>query len=150
MCIRDSDATVRTIDAVMRLLALRFQESGGAPLRVSDRANLRKLEQALRDAKRGSANRRRWSRRACELQAEVGDGQTPAQVLDIGAGGLRIGNAELAVVPGDAITVRVRLGEGRLSRMAIFDTKVAWVDAPSRSFGTIFAGPATWQLADQP
>ncbi len=141
------EAALRTVDAVVRLLRLRNREGDGAPLKIHDRERLRKLESALRESRRGGANRRRWSRLPCRLAAQVGDAQDTARVVDIGAGGLRIVGSELPLVPGDEITVRVLLGEGRLARVAVFACRVAWVDAAESAFGAIFAGPARWELA---
>ncbi|MEM6296455.1 MAG: FHA domain-containing protein [Myxococcota bacterium] len=141
------EAAMRTVDAVVRLLRLRNREGDGAPLKIHDRERLRKLESALRESRRNSANRRRWTRLPCRLAAQVGDAHDTARVVDIGAGGLRIVGSELPLVPGDPITVRVLLGEGRLARVAVFSCKVAWVDATESSFGAVFAGPARWELA---
>ncbi len=141
------DTAQRAVDTVMRLLSLRAQESGGASLRVQDRGRLRKLEQALRESRRGSANRRRWARLPCRLGARIGDDDHPVRLIDIGAGGLCIGGTNLPLAPGDEVTVKVMLGEGRLARVAIFETRVAWVDALEGCFGALFAGPARWELA---
>lgn len=140
------EAALRTIDAVVRLLKLRAQESDGALLKIQDRENLRRLEGALRESRRNRANRRRWTRLPCQLSAQVGE-DGDAQVTDIGAGGLRIHGGQLKPEPGDVITIRVHLGEGRLARIAVFQTKVAWVDADAGAFGAVFDGPAHWELA---
>lgn len=140
------EAALRTIDAVVRLLKLRAQESGGALLKIQDREALRRLEGALRESRRNRSNRRRWSRLPCRLAAHVGEQDVEARVTDIGAGGLRV-TGGFDVAPGDLLSVRVHLGEGPLTRIAVFQTKVAWVDQASRSFGAIFAGPAHWELA---
>jgi len=140
------EAALRTIDAVVRLLKLRAQESGGALLKIQDREALRRLEGALRESRRNRNNRRRWSRLPCRLAAHVGDQDVEARVTDIGAGGLRV-TGGFQVAPGDLVNVRVHLGEGPLTRIAVFQTKVAWVDAKSSTFGAIFAGPAHWELA---
>ncbi len=141
------DAALRTIDAVVRLLKLRAQETGGALLKIQDRENLRKLEGVLRESRRKKNNRRRWSRLPCQLLAHVGDEDGDALVTDIGAGGLRVAGSSIPVLPGDMISVRVHLGEGRLARIAVFQTKIAWVDKANDTFGAIFAGPAHWELA---
>ena len=140
------EAALRTIDAVVRLLKLRAQESGGALLKIQDREALRRLEGALRESRRNRDNRRRWSRLPCRLAAHVGERDVEACVTDIGAGGLRVSGG-FQVAPGDLVNVRVHLGEGPLTRIAVFQTKVAWVDEKSSTFGAIFAGPAHWELA---
>ena len=68
-------------------------------------------------------------------------------MTDIGAGGLRISGGGLRVQPGDAVTIRVHLGDGPLARIAVFQTRVAWTDDGAHSFGAIFDGPAHWELA---
>ena len=141
------EAALRTVDAVVRLLKLRAQESGGALLKIQDRENLRRLEGVLRESRRNRSNRRRWSRLPCQLSAQVGDLGDDARVTDIGAGGLRVSGGNLMLAPGDVVTVRVHLGEGPLARIAVFQTKIAWVDDSNDTFGAIFAGPAHWELA---
>lgn len=141
------EAAQRTVDAVIRLLKLRAQESGGALLKMQDRQALRRLEGVLRESRRNRSNRRRWSRLPCRLAAQVGREETDAKVTDIGAGGLRVSGRSLPVQPGDTVNVRVHLGEGPLTRVAVFQTKVAWVASDTGSFGAIFSGPAHWELA---
>lgn len=141
------EAAQRTVDAVVRLLKLRAQESDGALLKMQDRQALRRLEGVLRESRRSRSNRRRWSRLPCRLAAQIGDGQAVAKVTDIGAGGLRVTGGRFQLEPGDMVSVRVHLGEGPLTRIAVFQTKIAWVDADSGSFGATFAGPAHWELA---
>lgn len=143
------EAALRTIDAVVRLLKLRGKESGGALLKIQDRENLRKLEGALRESHRNKANRRRWSRLPCQFAASIGEeeGQTgEARVTDIGAGGLRV-SSSARVEPDDLISVRVRLGEGRLARVAVFEMKVVWANAEENTFGARFHGSVQWELA---
>ncbi len=140
-------AALRTVDAVVHLLKLRSLESGGDMLRIQDRESLRRLEGVLRESRRSKANRRRWLRLPCELSAELGEGHDDARVTDIGAGGLRIDGRSVQVTPGDELMVRVRLGDDRLARVVVFQTRVAWVDSSNGTFGTIFAGPAQWELA---
>ncbi len=141
------EAALRTIDAVVHLLKLRSEESGGGMLRIQDRESLRRLEGALRESRRNKANRRRWIRLPCHLSAELGESHQEASVTDIGAGGLRIGSPSARVSPGDTLMVRVLLGDDRLARVVVFHTKVAWVDTANGAFGATFAGPAQWELA---
>lgn len=143
------EAALRTIDAVVRLLKLRAKESGGALLKIQDRENLRKLEGVLRDSHRNKANRRRWTRLPCQFAASIGEEEAEtgeARVTDVGAGGLRV-ISEQDVEPGDLISVRVRLGEGRLARVAVFQTKVIWVNRTENTFGARFHGSVQWELA---
>lgn len=143
------EAAVRTIDAVVRLLKLRAKESGGALLKIQDRENLRKIEGVLRESHRNKANRRRWIRLPCQFAASIGEEEAEtgeARVTDVGAGGLGV-SSELRVEPGDLISVRVRLGEGRLARVAVFQTKVVWVNPTENTFGTRFHGSVQWELA---
>lgn len=141
------EAAQRTVDAVVRLLKLRAQESGGALLKMQDRQALRRLEGVLRESRRNRSNRRRWSRLPCRLAAQIGEDEADARVTDIGAGGLRVTGGTFHLEPGDMVSVRVHLGEGPLTRIAVFQTKIAWVDDQSGTFGAIFAGPAHWELA---
>ena len=141
------EAAQRTVDAVVRLLKLRAQESGGALLKMQDRQALRRLEGVLRESRRNRSNRRRWSRLPCRLAAQVGEEEADARVTDIGAGGLRVAGGTFQLEPGDMVSVRVHLGEGPLTRIAVFQTKIAWVDPDTGTFGAIFAGPAHWELA---
>ncbi len=141
------EAAQRTVDAVVRLLKLRAQESGGALLKMQDRQALRRLEGVLRESRRNRSNRRRWSRLPCRLAAQIGEGEADAKVTDIGAGGLRVAGGTFQLEPGDMVSVRVHLGEGPLTRIAVFQTKIAWVDPDMGTFGAIFAGPAHWELA---
>lgn len=141
------EAAQRTVDAVVRLLKLRAQESGGALLKMQDRQALRRLEGVLRESRRNRSNRRRWSRLPCRLAAQIGEDEADARVTDIGAGGLRVTGGTFQLEPGDMVSVRVHLGEGPLTRIAVFQTKIAWVDPDTGTFGAIFAGPAHWELA---
>ncbi len=143
------EAALRTIDAVVRLLKLRAKESEGMLLKIQDRENLRKLEGVLRESHRNKANRRRWTRLPCQLAANIGEQGSEtaeARVVDIGAGGLRVSGI-LRVEPGDSLCIRVWLGEGRLARAAVFQTKVVWVSPKSDAFGVLFEGAANWDLA---
>lgn len=134
------------VDAVLKLLALRDKEARGARLRVQEREGIRRLEAALRSP-RGSGNRRRWARLPCKLTARLGDGATASAVVaDIGAGGISIESSDLPIAPGDEVTIRVVLGEDRVSRTAVFHTRVVWVDAMEGTFGAVFAGPASWEM----
>lgn len=141
------EAAHRAIDAVMRMLALRHREASGQPLKVQDRVQLRKLEQALRESNRGRDNRRRWARLPCQLGAEVDEGASRGVVSDVGAGGLCVQEVNLVPAIGDELSIGVRLGDDRYSRVAVFSTRVVWVDSGHSSFGAIFAGPARWELA---
>ncbi len=141
------EAAHRAIDAVMRMLALRNREASGQPLKVQDRVQLRKLEQALRESNRGRDNRRRWARLPCQLGAEVDAGASRGVVSDVGAGGLCVQEVNLVPQIGDELSIGVRLGDDRYSRVAVFTTRVVWVDSGHSSFGAIFAGPARWELA---
>ncbi|MGH1343903.1 MAG: FHA domain-containing protein [Nannocystales bacterium] len=143
------EAALRTLDAVVRLLKLRAKESGGALLKIQDRENLRRLEGVLRESHRNKANRRRWTRLPCQFTASIGEEgaeTTAARILDISAGGLRV-EGQQGVEPGDLVSIRVRLGEGRLARVAVFQTRVVWVNPDDDTFGALFDGPAQWELA---
>jgi len=143
------EAALRTLDAVVRLLKLRAKESGGALLKIQDRENLRRLEGVLRESHRNKANRRRWTRLPCQFSASVGEEGAETgegRVTDISAGGLRVAG-QRGVEPGDLVSIRVRLGDGRLARVAVFQTKVVWVNPEEDTFGALFDGPAQWELA---
>lgn len=143
------EAALRTLDAVVRLLKLRAKESGGALLKIQDRENLRRLEGVLRETHRNKANRRRWTRLPCQFSASIGEEGAETgegRIIDISAGGLRV-SGQRGVEPGDLVSIRVRLGDGRLARVAVFQTKVVWVNAEEDTFGALFDGPAQWELA---
>jgi hypothetical protein len=141
-----AESAQHAVDAVLRLLALRDKEARGARLRVQEREGIRRLEAALRSPK-GTGNRRRWARLPCKLTARLGDGATASAVVtDIGAGGISIESSDLPIAPGDEVTIRVVLGMDRVSRTAVFHTRVVWVDAMEGTFGAVFAGPASWEM----
>ncbi len=146
---RGHEAALRTLDAVVRLLKLRAKESGGALLKIQDRENLRRLEGVLRESHRNKANRRRWIRLPCRFAASMGEEGAETgegRIIDIGAGGLKVAGPG-GVEPGDLVSIRVRLGDGRLDRVAVFQTRVVWVNPDESTFGALFDGPAQWELA---
>jgi hypothetical protein len=130
------------LQAVLTCFSLHQRASWGRPLTTDEQRVLERIENALRSA--DIRSRRRWKRHRTSRPVRI-DGSGKGRMVDLSAGGLRIGNASVFPQRGSDIEVSMRVAVDGGERTLVFPSRVTWIDTAAGSFGVAFIAPARWE-----
>jgi hypothetical protein len=139
-----------TLRRLLRYHELSRKITQGEPFTETEQQAFDALEDEFRKDPSLSANRRQWKRFPITAPGtavwfrNLSSKSVAIEVDDIGAAGLRFKCRDLLFVPGDVISVVVRV-PGFNGKQAVFSGRVAWVSSSGKLCGTMFLGPGTWQ-----